>query len=82
MENENQLNIGTNLKILTFENSLKQIISECELPVSIIYYILNNTTLNIKELYNQQVNIEYNEYIKTKDKNKEKSSLEGKEEKK
>lgn len=76
MENKEQNVIGENLKALTFENHLRQMIAESNLPINTVYYILNNITYNIKELYDQQINAEYKEYMEAK--NKEESSEEGK----
>ena len=76
MEKEKQFTVGENLKVFTFDDRLKQVINECGLPISTIYYVLNNITNNIKELYNQQINTEYNEYNKHVEAQKENENKE------
>lgn len=38
-------------KIEIFKENLGRLIAEMELPISVVYYILNDYTLNIKQLY-------------------------------
>ena len=57
-----------NYKIYNFENTLKQIIIDSELPPSVVYYILDKVTAEMRDLYFQcvQKEVEQQEQLKEK----------------
>ena len=67
MENKEYI-IGTNLQIKNFESQLRQLVGNSDLPIGIVYYILNNLKADIEALYNQQINYEYNQFKEQQEK--------------
>ena len=63
-DNKKTIVVGENLKANVLEDRLKQAIAESALPISTVYYLLNNLTYSTKELYDQQIMAEYNQYQK------------------
>lgn len=57
-----------NYKIYNFENILKQIIIDSGLPPSVIYYILDKMTIEIRDLYFQCVQKEAEQQEQLKEK--------------
>ena len=56
-----------NLKVAEIRDKIYQDISDSQLPISIIYYLLENMTKQIQMLYHQQVQRELNEQNDNKD---------------
>ena len=56
-----------NLKVAETRDKIYQDISDSQLPISIIYYLLENMTKQIQMLYHQQVQRELNEQNDNKD---------------
>ena len=57
-----------NYKIYNFENTLKQIIIDSGLPPSVIYYILDKMTIEMRDLYFQCVQKEAEQQEQLKEK--------------
>lgn len=56
-----------NLKVAETRDKIYQDISDSQLPISIIYYLLENMTKQMQMLYHQQVQRELNEQNDNKD---------------
>lgn len=65
---------GFNLRIDVFKQQLLQVISDSNLPVSIVAYILKDIHNEINELYKQAVMNEYEEIAAAKQEQEEQSS--------
>ena len=63
--------------IRNFEKNLFNLISNCNLPPSITYYILMTKTLQIKEIYSQQL---FDQLIEKEMRIKEQEKVENKDE--
>lgn len=77
------MDISMNMNINIFKDNLVNLIGSSQLPIGITYYVLKDIFSNIETLYNQTLEKENQELLKSieeEEKKKEKEDIEGNQE--
>lgn len=67
---------GFDLKVDNFQTQLTGLINECNLPVSVVLYILKDCYIQVNELYDNTVRQQYQDFCAEAEKEEEQTDTE------